>query len=101
MRIEFHDNGTRLAALEWEGPGQVEVEAEDGAWRARFLRFLGEEEVYLSAGAASGLESRRRDWTPWEFERACRAFGARMGYRVERVPSSAVERRPDGAGSRT
>ena len=36
---------------------------------------------------------RRRDWTPWEFERACRNLGHRLQAHVRRVETGPVEER--------
>ena len=100
MRYEFERGGRTVANVLWEGPGQVSVEVSDPADRPQFDRFFGEEVVYLSAdmefGGAmgeGGLVSRRRDWTPWEFERAARNLAHRMGCTVRRVQTGPVEER--------
>jgi hypothetical protein len=36
---------------------------------------------------------RRRDWTPWEFERACRNLAHRLQASVRRVETGPVEDR--------
>ena len=73
MRYEFERDGTVVASVLWEGPGQVTVEANDPATKAsgRPLPVL---RGHLPDAASVGeeLQMRRRDWTPWEFERACR-----------------------------
>ena len=91
MRYEFHRNGTTVGSAQWEGPGQVHFDVEAEA-RETFRRYFQAEEVYLS-GSDDGMDVRRRDWTPWEFERACRAFATKMGYRAERTPNAPVEER--------
>ena len=96
MRYEFERDGTTVGAAQWEGPGQVALALEDENARPAFNRFFEREEVYLGSGygdAEDGFQTRRRDWTPWEFERACMAFARREGYRCKRVPNAAVEER--------
>src|SRR5947209_7706524 len=96
MRFEFEQDGTTIGAAQWEGPGQVSLEVADPAARRRLAEYFSAETTYLATGFGQEEEFqiRRRDWTPWEFERACLALGHRMGYRVERTPSGAVETRP-------
>ena len=98
MRYEFERDGHTVATVLWEGPGQVTVEVADPSERRQFDRFFGEEVVYLDAGfdfgggmAEEGLTTRRRDWTPWEFERACRNLARRLGATVKRVQTGPVE----------
>ena len=96
MRYEFERDGATVGAAQWEGPGQVAFDLEDENARPAFNRFFEREEVYLGSGygdAEDGFQTRRRDWTPWEFERACMAFARREGYRCKRVPNAAVEER--------
>jgi hypothetical protein len=40
---------------------------------------------------------RRRDWTPWEFERACRNLAHRLQAHVRRVETGPVEAREAAA----
>jgi hypothetical protein len=109
MRYEFERDGTTVASVLWEGPGQVAVEASDSALRSQFDRFFSSEVTYLGGDvgaaeqdelAADVLQSRRRDWNPWEFERACRNLAYRLGYGVRRVETGPVEGRPEEVGSR-
>jgi hypothetical protein len=107
MRYEFERDGTTIASVLWEGPGQVIVEAGDSALRSQFDRFFTSEVTYLGGGfGAEGsedpdvLQIRRRDWTPWEFERACRNLAHRLGCRIHRVQTGPVEERPQEVGSR-
>ncbi len=98
MRYEFSRNGTVIGAALWEGPGQVRLDLPEGdAWE-EFGRFFSEQAVYLEGGfdpeGDGGFQIRRRDWTPWEFERACRMLASRFGLSTERVPSGPVEARP-------
>ena len=100
MRYEFERDGTVVASVLWEGPGQVSVESADAATRGVVDRYLSSEVVYLGGGFDFGaeheqdiLQMRRRDWTPWEFERASLALAHRMGYEVERTANEDVERR--------
>jgi hypothetical protein len=104
MRYEFRQNGTVVGAALWEGPGQVRLDFPAGdAWEA-FSHYFEDEAVYLEtgfdAGTDGGFQIRRRDWTPWEFERACRALAARFGLSTERVQTGPVEARPDALGAR-
>ena len=85
MRYEFERDGVVVASVSWEGPAQVSVEAADSSTRAVVDRYLSSEVVYLGSGFDFGaeleqdvLQTRRRDWTPWEFERACRNLGHRL-----------------------
>jgi hypothetical protein len=96
MRYEFQRDGTTVGAAQWEGPGQVALELQDDTAKPAFSRFFEREEVYLDSGygdSEDGFQTRRRDWTPWEFERACRSFARQNGYRALRVPNGAVEER--------
>ena len=96
MRYEFTKEGAAVGAAQWEGPGQVALELEDSAAKPAFDRFFAREEVYLGSGygdGEAGFQVRRRDWTPWEFERACQTFARQQGYVARRVPNAAVEER--------
>jgi hypothetical protein len=97
MRYEFRKGDQMVGAAQWEGPGQVAFELEDASAKPAFVRFFAREEVYLGSGHdGESFQVRRRDWTPWEFEQACRAFARQQGYQAERVPNAAVEERPGG-----
>jgi hypothetical protein len=94
MRYEFEKEGRPVGAAQWEGPGQVAFELTDEAERPRFTRFFAREEVYLGSGHnGEEFQVRRRDWTPWEFERAVTEFARREGYVSRRVPNEAVHER--------
>ena len=94
MRYEFEKEGRPVGAAQWEGPGQVAFELTDEAERPKFTRFFAREEVYLGSGHnGEEFQVRRRDWTPWEFERACTEFARREGYGSRRVPNAAVHER--------
>ncbi len=100
MRYEFERDGTVVASVLWEGPGQVTVDAIDNSTRATVDRYLSSEVVYLGGGFDMGdeevpdvLQMRRRDWTPWEFERACRNLAHRLQAQVRRVETGPVEQR--------
>jgi len=98
MRYEFERSGDRLGSVLWEGPGQVSVDVHDDDLRSRFERHFAGEVIYLDAKPfASGwdLQTRRRDWTPWEFERACRALAGGEQMETRRVPSGSVELREE------
>jgi hypothetical protein len=105
MRYEFERDGTVVASVLWEGPGQVTVETAEPSVRATVDRFLSSEVIYLGAGfdmddtqTDEVLQMRRRDWTPWEFERACRNLAHRLQAAVRRVPTGPVEQREAAAG---
>jgi len=105
MRYEFEREGRTVGSALWEGPGQVSVEAADEATRARIERFFRSEVAYMSGGFGvddhdEALAVRRRDWTPWEFERACRHLAQRMGARARRVATGPVEGRPEEVTAR-
>ena len=95
MRYEFRKEDQMVGAAQWEGPGQVAYDLQDASAKPAFDRFFAREEVYLGSGHdGEEFQVRRRDWTPWEFERACMAFARREGYRTRRVPNAAVHERP-------
>ena len=104
MRYEFDRNGTVVASVLWEGPGQVTVQTPDASTCAVVDRYLSSEVVYLGSGFDSAeeqtddvLQLRRRDWTPWEFERACRNLAHRLQATVRRVETGPVEDREAAA----
>jgi hypothetical protein len=91
MRYEFEKDGGTIARVLWEGPGQVSVETEDPGTRAAVDRYLSSEVTYMAGFGGESLQSRRRDWTPWEFERACRNLAQSLGATVKRVETGPVE----------
>ncbi len=102
MRYEFEREGTVVASVLWEGPAQVTVEAADPTTRAVVDRYLASEVTYMGGGFGFSeetepdvLQTRRRDWTPWEFERACRNLAHRLQAQVRRVETGPVEDRPE------
>jgi hypothetical protein len=104
MRYQFERDGTVVASVSWEGPAQVTVEMADRATRATVDRYLSSEVVYLCGGfdfdddqTEDVLQTRRRDWTPWEFERACRNLAHRLQAQVRRVETGPVEEREAAA----
>ena len=104
MRYEFERDGTVVASVLWEGPGQVTVDAAEPSVRATVDRYLSSEVVYLGSGFDFGedqeddvLQMRRRDWTPWEFERACRGL-SRHGFGVRKTATAPADERPAAAG---
>ena len=101
MRFEFTQDGASVGAAQWEGPGQVTLHVADPAARRQLAEYFAAETTYLSTGFGQDEEFqiRRRDWTPWEFERACTALAHRMGYEVRRTASEVDERRPAPAPS--
>ncbi len=107
MRYEFERDGSVVASVLWEGPGQVSVEAAEASVRAVVDRYLSSEVVYLGSGFDFSedqqddvLQMRRRDWTPWEFERACRNLSHRLSATVRRVETGPVEARTEEVGAR-
>ena len=101
MRYEFERDGTVVASVLWEGPGQVTVETAEPSTRSVVDRYLSSEVVYLGSGFDFGedqeqdvLQMRRRDWTPWEFERACRNLAHRL-----QAPRPAGRDRPGRSSS--
>jgi hypothetical protein len=108
MRYEFERDGNVVARVLWEGPGQVSVEAEESSTRAVVDRYLSSDVTYLGGGFDFAPESeqdvlqmRRRDWTPWEFERACRNLAHRLDAHVRRVETGPVEEPVARAGTAT
>jgi len=100
MRYEFERDGHTVANVLWEGPAQVTFDVADEADRPQFERFFTSEVVYLNAGfdfggTDEGLTTRRRDWTPWEFERQVRNLAHTLGCTVKRVETGPVEDRPE------
>ena len=92
MRYEFERDGTVVASVLWEGPGQVTVEGAEPSVRATVDRYLSSEVTYLGGfGSDEALQVRRRDWNPWEFERACRNLAHRLSCTVRRVETGPVE----------
>ena len=89
MRYEFERDGNVVASVLWEGPGQVVVDAEPSV-HATVDRYLSSEVTYLNFGD-DPLQVRRRDWTPWEFERACRNLAQRLSCSVRRVETGPVD----------
>ncbi len=100
MRYEFERDGAVVASVLWEGPGQVSVEVAEASVRAVVDRYLSSDVVYLGSGFDFGdeaaedvLQIKRRDWNPWEFERACRNLAHRLSCSVKRVETGPVEAR--------
>jgi hypothetical protein len=107
MRYEFERGDHRVASVLWEGPAQVTFDVADEADRPQFERFFGAEVVYMDAGfdfgggmSEEGMTSRRRDWTPWEFERQVRNLAHKLGCTVKRVETGPVEDRPEEVTAR-
>ena len=104
MRYEFERDETLVASALWEGPAQVTVDVREEGLRPQFDRYFESEVVYLNASpfdsGDDALSTRRRDWTPWEFERACRNLAHRLGCEVRRVETGPVEARPEEARTR-
>jgi hypothetical protein len=90
MRYEFERDGWVVASASWMGPGQVQVEAAEPSVRTTVDRYLSSEVTYLGFGE-DPLQTRRRDWTPWEFERACRNLARRLSATVRRVETGPVD----------
>ncbi len=98
MRFEFEQRRRKVGTALWEGPGQVVLDLEDESFRPRLERFFEGHETYLGAGeGVDFMQTRRRDWTPWEFERACHKVGYTLGLEVRRVANEPVDARPGSA----
>jgi hypothetical protein len=98
MRFEFHEEGKLVGSAQWEGPGQIRLNVADEGEREYLQTYFAGEMHYLATTFdedEEALQIRRRDWTPWEFERACIALARTRGYRVHMTPSEAVEARAD------
>ncbi|HEY1329915.1 MAG TPA: hypothetical protein VGH10_00400 [Actinomycetota bacterium] len=97
MRYEFQQRGQEVGSAQWEGPGQVRLDVVDAAERDYLGGYFAGNVTYLAFTFDrfdeddDAFQSRRRDWTPWEFERACRALARTRGYRVRKTPSEPVE----------
>lgn len=100
MRFEFEKGGRTVATAQWEGPGQVRLDAPDPGDADELRAFFASEVTYLSIPFdedEDAFQQRRRDWTPWEFERACLALGRRRGWQARRTPSEPVEHRREAS----
>jgi hypothetical protein len=100
MRFEFHDQKDKVGSAQWEGPGQVNLNVDDETERDFLTTYFAGEMTYMATPFEEdedALQVRRRDWTPWEFERACLALASKRGYRVHMTPSEAVEARPEAS----
>lgn len=87
MRFELFEGPRRVGSVTWEGPGQIRLEIPGDEDREFLARYFAGEAVYLSAGVdddGDGFQIRRRDWSPWEFERAC--MGLAQARSVQAVP---------------
>ena len=94
MRYEFSRNGHHVGSAQWEGPGQVRLAVAERDDEAFLREYFAAEMTYLATpfeADEDAFQIRRRDWTPWEFERACRALARTRGYRVERTANEPVE----------
>jgi len=100
MRYEFRKQNRKVAWAQWEGPGQVALETTDPADREFFREYFSSDVTYLAAhfdGEEDAFQTRRRDWTPWEFERACRGL-SRHGFGVRKTATVPADERPAAAG---
>jgi hypothetical protein len=103
MRFEFFQDTESLGSATWMGPGQVRLDVPDPARRDEMDRYFAAEAVYLTAGFdqlhdGEGVASRRRDWTPWEFRRACVNLALSRRYTLVSRPVGPVEDRPEEGG---
>jgi hypothetical protein len=82
VRFELFADARRVGSVWWEAPGQVRVEVGESGDRDFLTGYFTGDDVYLAGGFedTEAFDVRRRDSTPWEFERACRALVGR--YRV-------------------
>lgn len=94
MRFELFNGPTSVGSVTWEGPGQIRLDVGGEADRRFLAEYFAGETVYLSAGVdddGDGLAVRRRDWTPWEFERACHSLDQARSLRAVARPVGPVE----------
>jgi hypothetical protein len=103
MRFEFFEEMESLGSVAWMGPGQVRFDLRDPERQDEMVRYFAGETVYLTAGFdqlhdGDGVKSRRRDWTPWDFSRACAELAWSRRYAVVARPMGPVEDRPEGGG---
>jgi hypothetical protein len=101
MRYEFRRQDQAVGWAQWEGPGQVALVMSDQDDRDFFQEYFSGDVTYLAAhfdGEEDAFQTRRRDWTPWEFERACRAL-TRQGFGVNKAATAPQEPRPAAAAS--
>ena len=99
MRYEFKRQDQPVGWAQWEGPGQVALVMDDQDDRDFFQEYFQGNVTYLANhfdGEEDALQTRRRDWTPWEFERACRAL-SRQGFGVNKAATAPTEARPAAA----
>jgi hypothetical protein len=99
MRYEFKRQDQPVGWAQWEGPGQVAMVMDDQDDRDFFQEYFSGNVTYLANhfdGEEDALQTRRRDWTPWEFERACRGL-SRQGFGVSKVATAPTEARPAAA----
>jgi hypothetical protein len=100
MRYEFRKKNLKVAWAQWEGPGQVALGTTDPADREFFREYFSSDVTYLAAhfdGEEDAFQTRRRDWTPWEFERACRGL-SRHGFGVRKTATAPADERPAATG---
>jgi hypothetical protein len=94
MRFDIFDGSRNVGSVVWEGPGQVRFDVSERDDREFLTRYFGAEVTYLSTGFESegeGLSTRRRDWSPWEFQRACKGLHRAGGYQVVATPVGPIE----------
>lgn len=99
MRFELFASGRRVGSVWWEGAGRVGLDVPEAGDRDFLQGYFAEEDVYLSGafGEAEAFDVRRRDETPWGFERACRGLAAVRAYRV--FPERGVGERREEASA--
>ena len=100
MRFEFFEDMESLGSVAWMGPGQVRLDLRDPGRRDEMGRYFAGETVYLTAGFdqigdGDGVVPRRRDWTPWEFSKACADLARSHRYTVLARPVGPIEERAE------
>lgn len=97
MRFEFFDGMRSIGSVVWEGPGQIRIEVQESKARKRLTEYFAGESVYLTGTfegeGDDGFHVRRRDWTPWEFRRACLEAASVHSYTAIARPVGPVEDR--------
>ncbi len=85
MRFDLFEGARKVGTVAWEGPGRVRMEVGEEADRVFLTGYFAGDAVYLASVFEEDGEAfhvNRRDSSPWEFERACRALSAMRAYDV-------------------
>lgn len=94
MRFDLFDGKRNVGSVVWEGPGQVRFEVGMPSEHRFLTEYFSGEVTYLSGGFdedGDEFQTRRKDWSPWEFERAARALRRVRNYEVVARPVGPIE----------